>query len=122
VGRVRHPGKVRDLGEATWPVLAEPDPRPPQRARPAAAALALHPKGLTADQLALLLYGERGNPATVRAGVHRLRAQLGGVLLTRPPDAPVVREERADLAATVRKGAMDSCHALVSSRLRRALE
>ncbi|HEX7304856.1 GAF domain-containing protein [Lentzea sp.] len=153
-------------------------------------ALALHPKGLTADQLALLLYGERGNPTTVRAELHRLRAQLGGVLLTRPyrldavvrgdfldvrtalrsgdagkatrrysgellarSDAPVVREERLDLAAAVRRGvlergdldalmafadsgddaevlerlhgvlpAADPRHALVSSRLRRALE
>ncbi|WP_312877526.1 GAF domain-containing protein [Lentzea indica] len=153
-------------------------------------ALALHPKGLTAEQLALLLYGERGNPTTVRAELHRLRAQLGGVLLTRPyrldavvrgdfldvrtalrsgdagkatrhysgellprSDAPVIREERVDLAAAVRKGvlergdldallsfadsgedaevlerlrlllpATDPRHALVSSRLRRALE
>ncbi|MFD5830272.1 transcriptional regulator [Lentzea sp. NPDC060358] len=153
-------------------------------------ALALHPKGLTAEQLALLLYGERGNPTTVRAELHRLRAHLGAVLLTRPyrldavvrgdfldvrtalrtgdaagatrhyggellarSDAPVVREERADLAAAVRKGVLergdldallafadsgedaevlerlcrslpvtDPRHALVSSRLRRALE
>jgi transcriptional regulator of acetoin/glycerol metabolism len=107
-------------------------------------ALALHPKGLTAEQLALLLYGERGNPTTVRAELHRLRAQLGGVLLTRPyrldavvqgdflavrtalrsgdahratrhysgellprSDAPVVREERADLAAAVRRGVLE---------------
>ncbi|MGI5502220.1 GAF domain-containing protein [Lentzea sp. CA-135723] len=40
---------------------------------------------LTADQLALHLYGERGNPTTVRAELHRLRAQLGtDVLATRP--------------------------------------
>ncbi|MFI9812455.1 GAF domain-containing protein [Saccharothrix variisporea] len=47
-------------------------------------ALALHPRGLTADQLALHLYGERGNPTTVRAELHRLRAQLPDVLQTRP--------------------------------------
>ncbi|WP_433269460.1 GAF domain-containing protein [Actinosynnema sp. CS-041913] len=107
-------------------------------------ALALHPRGLTAEQLALRLYGERGNPTTVRAELHRLRAQLGGVLLTRPyrlsadvrgdfltvrealkagdvpsaaeayrgellprSDAPVVREEREDLAAAVRRGVLD---------------
>ncbi|WP_245777803.1 helix-turn-helix domain-containing protein [Lentzea xinjiangensis] len=153
-------------------------------------ALALHPKGLTAEQLALSLYGDRGNPTTVRAELHRLRAQLGDVLMTRPyrldavvrgdfldvrtalrsgnagkatrhysgellprSDAPVVREERADLAAAVRKGvlergdldallsfadsaedaevlerlhgllpAADPRRALVSSRLRRALD
>ncbi|GGP43459.1 GAF domain-containing protein [Saccharothrix coeruleofusca] len=108
-------------------------------------ALALHPRGLSAEQLALKLYGERGNPTTVRAELHRLRAQLGGVLLTRPyrllaevrgdflavrealrardvpraaaayhgellprSDAPVVREEREDLAAAVRRGVLDS--------------
>ncbi|MFT7837602.1 hypothetical protein Q5530_15790 [Saccharothrix sp. BKS2] len=47
-------------------------------------ALALHPRGSTAEELALHVYGERGNPTTVRAELHRLRAQLGGVLLTRP--------------------------------------
>ncbi|MEV0677999.1 GAF domain-containing protein [Actinosynnema sp. NPDC050436] len=108
------------------------------------AALALHPLGLTAEQLALRLYGERGNPTTVRAELHRLRPQLGTVLSTRPyrlsadvradfltvraalragdvplaacayrgellprSDAPVVREERADLAASVRRGVLD---------------
>src|SRR4051812_17116859 len=34
-------------------------------------ALVLHPRGLTAEQLALKLYGDRGNPATVRAELHR---------------------------------------------------
>ncbi|MBB4968037.1 GAF domain-containing protein [Saccharothrix violaceirubra] len=48
------------------------------------AALCLRPHGATAERLALLLYGERGNPTTVRAELHRLRAQLGGVLSARP--------------------------------------
>lgn len=48
-------------------------------------ALALHPDGLTAEQLALLLYGEEGNPTTVRGEVLRLRALIGSdVLRTRP--------------------------------------
>ncbi len=101
-------------------------------------ALTLHGR-LSADQLALRLYGERGNPTTVRAELHRLRAQLGGVLLTRPyrlsadvrgdflavrealragdvgtaaaayrgellprSEAPVVREERDELAVALR--------------------
>jgi hypothetical protein len=39
--------------------------------------LALAPAGLTAEQLALALYGEDGNPVTARAEIHRLRTQLG---------------------------------------------
>jgi len=107
-------------------------------------ALSLRPRGLTAEQLALDLYGERGNPATVRAELHRLRAQLDTVLLTRPyrlaaevradflavraalrvgdvrsaarayrgellprSDAPVVREERDDLATALRCAVLD---------------
>ncbi|GAA1252083.1 GAF domain-containing protein [Prauserella halophila] len=48
------------------------------------ALLALHPEGLTADQLALHLYGDAGNPTTVRAEVHRLRSELGEALLAKP--------------------------------------
>jgi hypothetical protein len=49
------------------------------------AALALHPDGLTAERLALLLYGEDGNPTTVRGEVLRLRTLIGSdVLRTRP--------------------------------------
>ncbi|GAA0947138.1 helix-turn-helix domain-containing protein [Pseudonocardia zijingensis] len=48
-------------------------------------ALALHPDGLTAEQLALLLYGEEGNPTTVRGEILRLRGLIGtDVLRTRP--------------------------------------
>jgi transcriptional regulator of acetoin/glycerol metabolism len=39
--------------------------------------LAMHPEGMTAEQLALALYGERGKTVTVRAQVHRVRANLG---------------------------------------------
>jgi hypothetical protein len=49
------------------------------------ALLAMRPEGLTADQLALRLYGDNGNPVTVRAEIHRLRLQFGAsVLRTRP--------------------------------------
>ena len=49
------------------------------------AALALHPDGLTAERLAMLLYGDDGNPTTVRGEVLRLRALIGSdVLRTRP--------------------------------------
>ncbi|MGI5125538.1 GAF domain-containing protein [Pseudonocardia sp. CA-107938] len=47
--------------------------------------LALHPDGLTAERLALALYGEDGNPTTVRGEVLRLRGLIGAnVLRTRP--------------------------------------
>jgi hypothetical protein len=41
------------------------------------ALLAMYPRGLNADQLALHLYGDAGNPITVRAEIYRLRAELG---------------------------------------------
>ena len=49
------------------------------------AVLAMHPEGLTAEQLALALYGERGKTVTVRAQVHRLRAHLGERLVDTQP-------------------------------------
>ncbi|WP_219462458.1 GAF domain-containing protein [Nonomuraea rhizosphaerae] len=48
------------------------------------ALLALHPNGLTADQLSLHLYGDDGNPATIRAEIHRLRTQLGDAIGAKP--------------------------------------
>jgi hypothetical protein len=48
-------------------------------------ALAMHPGGLTAEKLALWLYGEDGNPTTVRGEILRLRGVIGSdVLRTRP--------------------------------------
>jgi hypothetical protein len=41
------------------------------------AVLAMHPEGMTAEQLALALYGERGKAVTIRAQVHRVRMFLG---------------------------------------------
>jgi len=48
------------------------------------ALLALHPAGLTCEQLTLELYGEEGNPISTRAQVSRLRRRLGPVLAARP--------------------------------------
>ncbi|GAA2804965.1 GAF domain-containing protein [Saccharopolyspora taberi] len=49
------------------------------------ALLSLHPGGLSAERLALLLHGERGNPTTVRVEIHRIRNALGRhVVETRP--------------------------------------
>ncbi len=44
----------------------------------------LCPRGLTAEQLALEVYGESGRPGTVRTEMHRLRAQLGAAVGERP--------------------------------------
>jgi GAF domain len=41
------------------------------------AVLAMHPEGMTAEQLALALYGERGKAVTIRAQIHRVRTYLG---------------------------------------------
>lgn len=76
------------------------------------ALLAMHPAGLTADQLALLLHGEQGNPTTVRAEIHRLRNSFShDVMHTRPyritaeltSDFGTVRDalHRDDLGAAV---------------------
>ncbi|MEV4564973.1 GAF domain-containing protein [Nonomuraea sp. NPDC049419] len=46
--------------------------------------LALHPHGLTAEQLSFHLYGDDGNPVTIRAEIHRLRAQLGDAIAAKP--------------------------------------
>lgn len=48
------------------------------------ALLALYPDGLTSEQLTYHLYGDMGTQATTRAEIHRLRAQLGTILATRP--------------------------------------
>ncbi|MBJ7470546.1 MAG: GAF domain-containing protein [Solirubrobacteraceae bacterium] len=46
--------------------------------------LVLRPEGLSAEQLALEVYGEGGRPGTVRTEMHRLRVQLGGIMGERP--------------------------------------
>ncbi|MFD1543911.1 GAF domain-containing protein [Nonomuraea guangzhouensis] len=48
------------------------------------ALLALHPSGLTAEQLSFHLYGDDGNPGTIRVEIHRLRAELGDTIGARP--------------------------------------
>ncbi len=48
------------------------------------ALLALHPHGLTAEQLSFHLYGDDGNPVTIRAEIHRLRSQLGATIDAKP--------------------------------------
>ncbi|GAA0422405.1 transcriptional regulator [Acrocarpospora corrugata] len=76
------------------------------------ALLASHPRGLTADQLSFLLYGDAGNPVTIRAEIHRLRAVLSGAVAAKPyrlvgeveADVLTVREalSRGDLVTLTR--------------------
>ncbi|MGH2937001.1 MAG: GAF domain-containing protein [Solirubrobacterales bacterium] len=56
------------------------------------ALLALQPDGLSADQIALELYGDLGKPVTARAEISRLRAALGVDLGNRPYRLPVPLE------------------------------
>ncbi|WP_156755783.1 helix-turn-helix domain-containing protein [Actinokineospora pegani] len=69
-------------------------------------ALALHPEGMTADQLALALHGDAGNPTTARAEMHRLRATLGDrIVLTRPYRiAATITADFLDLPTQLRTG------------------
>ncbi|HTK66522.1 MAG TPA: GAF domain-containing protein [Pseudonocardia sp.] len=69
------------------------------------AMLATHPAGVSGEQLATWVYGERGNPVTVRSEIHRLRGLLGAAVVRSNPyrlDAEVsadFRTVRADLRA-----------------------
>lgn len=49
------------------------------------AVLAMHPEGLTAEQLALALYGEDGRTGTIRVVVNRVRKHLGPAALKTQP-------------------------------------
>ncbi|QXJ20388.1 GAF domain-containing protein [Actinomadura graeca] len=76
------------------------------------ALLALHPEGLNGDRLSAHLYGDGGSPGTVRAEIHRLRGQLGGLVRAKPyrlacavdADFLTVRRllDEGDVAAAVR--------------------
>ena len=107
---------LRFTGAGTpWITLGER--KVPASPRPAEilTALALHPDGLTGEQLTLMLYGDDGNPTTVRGEIRRLRALLGTEhLLTRPyrlavePDADFLRVRTALRAGHTRE-ALDAC-------------
>ncbi|RAY16656.1 transcriptional regulator [Actinomadura craniellae] len=65
------------------------------------ALLILHPRGLTAERLSAYVYGDEGNPGTIRAEIHRLRAQLGGIISAKPYRLDV--EADADFQAVRRR-------------------
>ncbi|MBW0105465.1 helix-turn-helix domain-containing protein [Pseudonocardia sp. KRD291] len=108
---------LRFTGAGT-PLITIGEREAPASLRPAEilTALALHPGGLSGEQLTLMLYGDEGNPTTLRGEIHRLRALLGtDVLLTRPyrlttePDADFLRVRAALRAGRVGE-ALEACH------------
>ena len=67
--------------------------------------LALHPDGLTAEQLTLQLYGEAGNRISTRAEMSRLRKLLGHALAAKPYRLTVpVEADFLDVEARVARG------------------
>ncbi|WP_328330796.1 GAF domain-containing protein [Kribbella sp. NBC_00382] len=83
------------------------------------ALLLLHPAGLTAEQLMLQLYGDEGNPATVRAEMHRLRNLLGGGVLDTKPYRIVadVSGDVTDVQLALRVGDLSKALELYSGPL-----
>jgi len=77
--------RLRLLGQTTSAQLETSSPERALRSLELLALLAMHPDGLSAEQLALALYGERGKAVTVRAQVHRVRAHLGQRTLQTQP-------------------------------------
>lgn len=99
LGRHRHTVRVgdaepRDIGLRHAEVLA---------------LLAMHPEGLSAEQLTLHLYGEHGKPVSTRALLSRLRTLLDDRLAARPyrltGDVHADFVEVAELVASGRVGA-----------------
>ncbi|MBN9736998.1 GAF domain-containing protein [Pseudonocardia sp. P1] len=77
--------------------------------------LALRPEGMTAEQLAVALYGDDGRPITVRAEMHRLRRQIGEDLVRTQPyrlaarvDADFLRLQEALRDGLVRDAAAEA--------------
>ncbi len=69
------------------------------------ALLALHPEGLSADELTTHLRGEAGKSVTVRAEVHRLRSVLPDLVRTAPYRLHArVSADFLDVAAALAEG------------------
>jgi GAF domain len=82
------------------------------------ALLALHPHGLTAEQMALHIYGEGGNPTTIRAEICRLRSRLDGVVQAKP--YRLCAEVDVDLhtvRAALRSGRLDTATRMCAGTL-----
>lgn len=89
VGRPAHRAAARlrldVLGHSPVATLATGARERALRSLEILALLAMRPDGLTAEQLTLAAYGERGKTVTVRAQVHRLRAHLGEQTVSTQP-------------------------------------
>lgn len=71
--------------------------------------LALHPQGLSGEQLALELYGSEGKCVTVRAEMSRLRKLLGSLLAANPYRLVAdVRTDFLDVERLVENGQVDA--------------
>jgi hypothetical protein len=69
--------------------------------------LALHPRGMTGEELTRMLYGVDGSEVTVRAEVARLRRQLGDVVASQPYRlAADVRADFLEVEWLARRGAL----------------
>jgi hypothetical protein len=77
--------RLRFLGPRPSARLGGETPERALRSLEVLGVLAMNRGGLTAEQLALALYGERGKTVTVRAQIHRVRAQLGEATLDTQP-------------------------------------
>ena len=87
--------ELRFLGHGPKALLNGRPLRLSQRHADMLTLLAGHPDGVSAEQLATGVYGERGNPVTARAEIHRLRAQLGASVVRSGPyrlDAEVIAD------------------------------
>jgi len=82
---VRSPLRLQLLGHDASARRGTGSPERGLRSLELLALLAMHPEGMTAEQLALELYGERGKAVTARAQVHRVRTDLGESVLTTHP-------------------------------------
>ena len=69
--------RLKLLGQHASAQLGAGRPEHALRSLELLAVLAMHPEGMTAEQLALALHGERGKAVTIRVQVHRVRDYLG---------------------------------------------
>jgi transcriptional regulator of acetoin/glycerol metabolism len=97
---------LRLLGHGASATLSNGNSEHGLRSLELLAVLAMHPEGLTAEQLALALFGEHGKTVTVRAQVHRVRARLGESTVETQPYrlTASVTSDFADVRRTIAAG------------------